>query len=180
MKTVAFQGEPGAFSEDAAIALCGADSALLPCRTFHQVAEAVLSQKADCGVLPLENSLIGPIHSSVEVLEHNGLRAEHAIDMAIHHYLLGVKGATIGKLKKVISHPAALAQCERFFEKYPAVKLEEHYDTAGAARDVSKLKDPTVAAIASRRAGVRYKLEVLQANIEDSSDNRTRFIVVTR
>ncbi|HUP88574.1 MAG TPA: prephenate dehydratase domain-containing protein [Longimicrobiales bacterium] len=180
MKTVAFQGEPGAFSEEAAIALCGPECALLPCRTFQAVAEAVLSKKADCGVLPMENSIIGPIHSSVEVLEQNGLKAEQAIEMPIHHYLLGVKGAEIGKLKKVISHPAALAQCELFFEKYPFVKMEEHYDTAGAARDVSKLKDPLVAAIASRRAGLRYKLEVLQTDIEDSPDNRTRFIVVTR
>lgn len=179
MKTVAFQGEPGAFSEEAAFHLCGNNCSVLPCRTFEAVADAIAKGTADCGVLPVQNSLVGLIHSSIEVLEASALRITRELQMPIHHCLMALPGATIHDIKIVISHPAALAQCKKFLNHYPEFFVEGWYDTAGAAREVAAKKDKSLAAIASKRAAKRYKLDILHENVEDAADNRTRFVLVT-
>jgi prephenate dehydratase len=179
MNKVAFQGEPGAFSEEAAFKLCGANCMVLPCRTFQAVVDAVERGTVQSGVLPVENSSIGKIHSSLEVLNASKLLVKKDMSLPIHHCLMGLPGTSLDEIQRVISHPAAIAQCQGFLSAHPAYVVEEWYDTAGAAREVASKKDATLSAIASRRAAARYKLEILGENIEDADDNTTRFVLVT-
>lgn len=180
MNIAAFQGVPGAFSEEAAFVLCGEECAVMPCRKFQDVIDAVLAGRAMFGVLPVENSSIGAIHSSLEALEGSPLHIAREATLPIHHCLLVLPGVGLADITKVLSHPAALGQCRRFFEEHPHIEEREWFDTAGAARDVAAGADRTVAAIAPRRAAARYRLEVLLDSMEDSPDNRTRFVMVAR
>lgn len=177
---VAFQGEPGAFSEEAAILCCGRNSLLLPRRTFADVVNAVLNGGAQQGVLPLENSLIGKVAGANSAIDVPGIAIVKEMTLPIHHCLLGIPGATIESIRQVFSHPAALAQCTGFFDAYSHIEAVEYYDTAGAAKHVAGQKNPELAAIASRRAGERYKLKVVAEEIQDRMDNRTRFVVIKR
>ena len=180
MMKIAFQGAAGAFSEEAAVALCGARIEVVPCETFDDVIDAVLSSKADAGVLPVENSSIGVIHSAVEALDGSDLKVQRDLDMPIHHCLLGLRNARIQDIRKVISHPAALGQCQRYLGDASGMTASPWFDTAGAARHVAQTGDPTMAAIASARAALRWGLQVIASNIEDLPDNSTRFVLVGR
>lgn len=180
MNSVAFQGEPGAFSEEAAIKCCGRNVLLVPRRSFQDVVDAVLTGGAVQGILPVENSIIGQVAAASEAAATPGIEVVNELVMPIHHCLLALRGAQLADVRKVLSQPAALAQCVAFFESHPHMEAIDYYDTAGAAKQVAALKDPKVAAIASRRAGERYKLTVLADDIQDSADNTTRFVVVGR
>ena len=180
MNRVAFQGEPGAFSEEAAFALCGSACNVVPCRTFQSVIDAVQRGTADGGVLPVENSSIGDIHSSLEVLRVASLKVDREISLPIHHCLMGMPDSEISLVERVISHPAAIAQCQDFLAAHPEIIVEPWYDTAGAAREVAVRKDKGLAAIAAKRAATRYRLTIIRENIEDRADNTTRFVLVTR
>ena len=180
MNRVAFQGEPGAFSEEAAIQCCGRDVLLLPRRTFVDVVQSVLTGTAERGVLPLENSLIGEVAAANEAAADPGLDIERELWLPIHHYLMARPETSFDDVRQVLSHPAALAQCTSFFAGHPELQAVEWYDTAGAAKHVATSKDGGLAAIASRRAAERYKLRLLAEDIQDRADNRTRFVVVRR
>ncbi|MGQ0562170.1 MAG: prephenate dehydratase domain-containing protein [Gemmatimonadota bacterium] len=180
MKRVAFQGEPGAYSEEAALLCCGRDALLVPQHSFVDVVNAVLAGGATQGILPVENSIIGPVTAATAVLAAPRLSISSELTLPILHCLLGVRGATIESVTRVFSHPAALGQCARFFETHPQLEAVTWYDTAGAAKHVASLADSTLAAIASRRAAERYGLDVLSDDIQDRTDNWTRFVVVTR
>lgn len=174
---IAFQGEAGAFSEEAIGQLWGSDVALVPCRDFLDVTQAVASGTADRGVLPIENTIVGSVagaHDAINAVP--GLYAVAETVVAVHHCLLGPPGASFDGVTTVLSHPIALAQCGDFFKKHPRLEVHAVYDTAGAALDVSKIADPTFAAVASRGASQRYGLEILRPDIEDRPDNQTRFI----
>jgi prephenate dehydratase len=178
--SVAFQGEPGAYSEEAAILCCGRNSLLLPRRSFSDVVNAVLQGGATQGVLPLENSLIGEVAAANDAIAVDGVAVVKEITLPILHCLLGMPGATIESISQVLSHPAALAQCTAFFDAYTHIEPVEWYDTAGAAKHVANTKDTSMAAIASRRAAERYKLKIIAQDIQDRMDNRTRFVVIAR
>jgi len=175
---VAFQGELGAFSEEAVHRLFGEDVVPVPCRDFAEVGRAVTSGEVDFGVLPIENSLAGSVIGSYDVLAGGELRIVGEVITPIHHCILGLPGATLESLRRIISHPVALAQCTRALRGLAHVEAVAVYDTAGAARDVSAEGDPTVAAIAGARAAGRYGLEILAHDIEDRDDNQTRFLAV--
>jgi prephenate dehydratase len=175
---VAFQGELGAFSEEAVHRLFGEDVVPVPCRDFAEVGRAVTSGEVDFGVLPIENSLAGSVIGSYDVLAGGELRIVGEVITPIHHCILGLPGATLESLRRIISHPVALAQCTRALRGLAHVEAVAVYDTAGAARDVSVEGDPTVAAIAGARAAGRYGLEILAHDIEDRDDNQTRFLAV--
>jgi prephenate dehydratase len=177
---IAFQGELGAFSEEA-IRNLDAHAIPVPCREFIDVAQAVESGDADAGVLPIENTLAGSVVGSYDALtacESLHVMAETVVE--IHHCVLAPRGASLGSLATVESHPVALAQCTRWLRAHPAITARAAYDTAGAARDVAQRSDPRAAAIAGRGAAVRYDLDILAANIEDRSDNQTRFLMIAR
>ncbi len=177
---VAFQGELGAFSEDAVRTWFGADVQPLPCREFREVGDAVRSGRASAGLLPVENSLAGTVQPAYDVLMEPGLSVVGEVIRPIRHFLLGLPGSTLDGLRKVLSHPVALAQCGGFLSRHPELEAVAVYDTAGAAREVSEEGDPTLAAVASAQAAERYGLEVLAGDLQDRSDNQTRFLVIRR
>ena len=180
MTRVAFQGELGAYSEEAATALCGEDVELIPCRGFIDVVTAVVDGHAERGVLPVENSIIGRVIAGADAASQVGLKVLQKVALPIHHCLLAPRGANVQTLERVLSHPAALAQCRKFFLAHPRIEAIEWYDTAGAARDVALSADLATAAIASRRAAHRYNLEVLVDGIEDDVSNATSFVLVEK
>ncbi|HEV7703168.1 MAG TPA: prephenate dehydratase [Gemmatimonadaceae bacterium] len=177
---IAFQGELGAFSEEA-IRNIDPHATPVPCREFIDVAQAVESGHADAGMLPIENTLAGSVVGSYDAL--TACASLHVVAetvVEIHHCVLGVRGAALDALATVESHPVALAQCTRWLRAHPAIIVRAAYDTAGAARDIAARGDARAAAIAGRGAAARYDLDVLAADIEDRSDNQTRFLMVAR
>ncbi len=175
---IAYQGEPGAFSEEAALVFC-AGAITLPQPDFDAVAEAVMRGHADYGVLPIENSIAGPITNLNAVLEARGLRVIRELVRGIHQCLLALPGAPLDGVRRVLSHPVALRQCHALLSGLDNVEAVEVHDTAGAARIVAQSGDPALAAIASRAAAARHGLAILAYDIEDHPNNLTRFAVVS-
>jgi prephenate dehydratase len=178
---VAFQGEAGAFSELAATQMWGGGGTvtIVPSPTFEAVLRAVESGAADYGVIPVENTTIGPVPGSREALAaFPGLVSVDETVVAVRHCLLALPGATFETLARVLSHAAALAQCRTFLVRHPHLEVVEFYDTAGAAREIARLGDPRAGAIAGRHVADRYGLRVLVADIADSLENFTRFVAV--
>jgi len=176
---IAFQGESGAYSEAAAIRF--SDHAdLLPCESFDDVFTAVATGKATHGILPVENSIGGSIHRNYDLLLEHDLPIVGEVVLDITHNLLVLPGTTMEQVKKIYSHPQALAQCERFLRSLPGVSVEATYDTAGSAKLVKEKGLKDAAAIASERASQVFGLEILKPEIQDFSDNITRFLVVSR
>jgi prephenate dehydratase len=138
----------------------------------------VRSRVVDYGVLPVENSLAGSVQAAYDVLASGGLTIEGEVVIPIRHHLLGCPKSRITDLRRVISHPVALAQCSDFLSGRADLGVVAVYDTAGAALQVAREGNREVAAVASRAAGHRYGLEVLAADIQDRDDNQTRFFVV--
>lgn len=180
MPTVAFQGELGAFSEEAVHRFFGEGVTPVPRRGFAEVGQAVASREVDFGLLPIENSLAGSVVGSYDVLSGGDLEVVGEVVTPIHHCLLGIPGARLDEVAQVLSHPVALAQCQRFLQSHPSMEAVVFYDTAGAAREVAKGERREQAAIAGRGAAARYGLELLAEDIEDRHDNQTRFLVVSR
>jgi prephenate dehydratase len=177
MTTVAYQGEPGAFGEEAVIGWFGPGVTPRPMPTFSAVCAAVESGGADAGVLPLENSLAGTVGDALDALAGGTLRVVGEVMLPIRHQLLGLSGAQLATIERVSSHWQALAQCERFLSTR-SWQLIPAADTAGAARELVESGDRRAAAIASRAAAERYGLDVLAADIHDSDHNMTRFAVL--
>jgi prephenate dehydratase len=178
--TVAYQGAPGAFSEDAARELAGGDALLHPLKTLDDAFQALSIGVAEFAVIPVENSLAGPVPKAAELIRRFGCRvmAEHSLRIA--HALIGCPGATIGEIREAASHPVALAQCRQFFAARPHVAEVAAFDTAGAVALMVSAGDPAKAAIASSRAATLYGGVVLASEIQDRRDNFTRFVVVSK
>ena len=175
---VAYQGEPGAFSEEAVLTYFGGSATPVPHPDFQAIGRAVLDGSCDLGLLPIENSLAGSVIGSFDVLARGELEVIGEVVRPIRLYLLGLPGSDLAGLREAVSHPVALQQCKGFFEAHPHVKLVAGHDTAGAARDVATRGDPTVGAIASAGAGKLYGMVTLAEDLQDRSDNQTRFLVV--
>jgi prephenate dehydratase len=176
---IAFQGEPGAYSEEA-LFLVDPQAVSAPCREFRDVAAAVLEGRAEFGLLPIENSLVGSIATNFDLIAESGLAIVGEVVSPVHHCLLGVHGSTRDSLRRVLSHPVALAQCERLLRSLTNVEVVAFYDTAGAAAEVARRKDPGVGAVAGMLAARRYGLDILVERIEDEPHNQTRFLLVGR
>ena len=174
---VAFQGEPGAYSEAAAL-IYSPGASVLPCPTFEEVFSAVAKGRASHGVLPLENSIGGSIHRNFDLLIEHELPIVGEVEVLVDHCLLGVPGTAVDDVKVVYSHPQALAQCEKALAAMHGVELVAAYDTAGAAKMVRESGRKDAAAVASRRAGEIFGLAVLRESIQDFADNITRFCVI--
>ena len=175
----AYQGAPGAFSEDAARAFVGDQAALLPCWKFEDVFVAVESGRAAYGVLPIENTLAGSVQASYDLLAERSLTIVGETVHRISHALLAPPGSQIATLRQVLSHPVALAQCEDFFRRHTHLEPVPVYDTAGAVERVVREGRPEQGAIASRRAADVYGADVLAEAIEDHPENYTRFLLIT-
>jgi prephenate dehydratase len=176
MTIVAFQGEPGAYSEEAAYQHFGDGIETLPCHAFEHIFEAIEQGRAELGVLPVENSTAGSINKSFDLLLEHDLKVQGEILLRVRHNLLTVP-SNGAKITHVRSHPQALAQCEGFMNRYGYTAVP-WYDTAGSAKDLAANPEAGVAVIASKLAAKTYHLEVAQEGIEDIQFNYTRFFVI--
>lgn len=174
---VAFQGERGAYSEQAVRQHFGLDTEVLPCRTFADIFDALHAGKANQGMLPVENSLAGTVVPAYDQLVDHDQRIQAEEILKIEHCLMAPKEAQLSDIKRVISHPQALAQCEHTLRRL-GLEAVVHYDTAGAARDLAARPQKDTAAIASALAAETYGLSILSRNLEDLSHNYTRFFVL--
>lgn len=178
---VAFQGERGAFSEDAIAQLWGEAAEPVPVRTFQAVMEAVEESDADFGLLPIESTLAGGVDSAYDLVAyHDQLSIVAETVVPIHLALLGLQGATIAKIETLSSHPLLLSQCGHFLGSHRHIRAEPAWDTAGAAREVAERGDPRCAAAGSARAADYYGLAIIRARIEDRIDAQMRFVAVGR
>jgi prephenate dehydratase len=175
---VAFQGEPGAFSEAAALQLLGEDIKTVPRATFDGAFRAIDEGAADALLAPVENTLAGSVVRVYDLLVESQLTIVAETILRIEHHLIGCPGATLEGLRSVASHPMALAQCERFFLAHPDLRRIPAEDTAGSVRDALLKGDKTAAGIAGRRAAVRYGGVILAESIEDNAENFTRFVLL--
>ena len=175
---VAYQGAPGAFSHAACAALRPWDVAV-PFETFEAAIEAVQSGDCASALIPVENAIIGTVEPAASLVAASGLAIAADVWRPIRLALMAVPGASLSSVKRAHSHPAALKQCVGTL-KDMGIVAEEAFDTAGAARDVAKARDRTRAAVAPAPAAEIYGLRILRNDIQDSDDNRTRFVLLTR
>lgn len=175
---VAYQGEPGAFSETAATQLAGRGATLIPFRSFEEMFDSVAEGRADCCVTPIENSLAGSIHRNYDLLLASGLSIAAETNLRIVHNLIVPPGVALENVRRVYSHPVALAQCGRFLRQHPAMEALAVHDTAGAVRQMMETQLPGDAAIASAAAAARYGGRILVTNVEDDAQNYTRFFLL--
>lgn len=177
MAVVAFQGENGAYSQEAAYQFFGAKVDTLPCRTFEDIFLVVEEGRADYGILPVENSAAGSINQAYDLLLEHDLKIWGEVLLRVRHCLLANSGTRLEDVRRVRSHPQALAQCERFLARH-GMEPVPAYDTAGSAKDLATAPEPGVAVIANSLAARLYGLEVLVTEIEDLPFNYTRFFVL--
>ena len=177
---VAYQGEPGAFSEAAVFAHFADISEAVPCPSFDDVFASVANDKVTYGLVPIENSLAGSIHRNYDLLLQHNLSVVGEHYLHVHHCLIAHPEVPRSGIKKIISHPQALAQCEKYLRSYTGVKIEPVYDTAGRVKIVKDQGDCSVAAIASQRAAEIYRMAIVDRNIEDLPNNLTRFLAISR
>jgi len=176
---VAFQGSPGAFSEEAAVKLLGDGITLVPRPTFESLFQAIDDQSADYILAPVENSLAGFVHASFDLLLDSKLNIIGEVIIPISHCLIGCPGSSFETITAVESHPVALDQCRRFLAANPQIQRIAAEDTAGSVARVISLGDPTRAAIAGHRAAEKYGGVILREHLEDSSENYTRFLLLS-
>lgn len=176
---VAFQGERGAFSEEAAIKLLGENIELVPRPTFDLLYSSIAEGLADFILAPIENTLAGSVHRSYDLLLESGLHIKREIIRPISHFLIGIPGSSLESITLVQSHPIALMQCERFFAEHPWIRRIATEDTAGSVRDIMQAADPSRAAIAGRRAAHVYGASILLDHLQDHFDNFTRFLLLS-
>jgi prephenate dehydratase len=175
---VAFQGERGAFSEEAAVKLLGGEVRLVPLPTFEAAFGAIAKGTADYILAPIENSLAGPVHRSFDLLVESALTIVGEVIIRVEHNLIGPPGGRLEEVAIVESHPVALAQCEEFFSARPFLKRIATDDTAGSVREIVQAGDRTRAAIASKRAAEIYGGQILREHLEDDPENYTRFLLL--
>jgi prephenate dehydratase len=178
--TVAIQGERGAFSHQAALAALGPEIEVVSRATFDELFDSVVEGKAERALVPIENSLHGSIHENFDRLKSRPLHIVGETQLRIRQCLIGRPGTSVAMIRRVASHPVALAQCRRFFAERPNVEAVTAYDTAGAVQDLMKGGLTTQGAIASRLAAEIYGGQVLLDGIEDDPENYTRFLLLAK
>jgi prephenate dehydratase len=177
---VAFQGERGAFSEEAAHKLLGTGIAVLPCDRFETVFRSVVSGKATLCLVPIENTLAGSVYENYDLLLKNDLHIVREVNLQIVHNLIAFPETSLKNLRQVYSHPVALAQCSHFFASRPRLERIPFYDTAGAVKMLKERRTPGAAAIASRAAASVYGARILKTHLEDHRENFTRFLLLSK
>ncbi len=177
---VAIQGERGAFSHEAALVALGKDAGVLARPSFDALFAAVVAGEAERGLLPIENSLAGSIHENYDRLQASPLHIVGETQLRIRHCLIVRPGASEAALRRVASHPVALAQCRRFFAERPQLEAVAAYDTAGSVLELMRSGQASDGAIASALAASLYGGSVLIGSLEDDPQNYTRFLILAR
>jgi prephenate dehydratase len=177
---VAFQGERGAFSEEAALALLGPEVRFRCCRSFEDVFRLTEQGEVEFCVIPIENSLAGSIYKNYDLLSRHHLKIVREINLLIQHNLIANPGVTFDEIRAVLSHPVALDQCERFFARFPHLEKHSAYDTSGSVKQILEEGLRDCAAIAGRRAAELFGGSILMSGIEDNEENFTRFFLLAR
>ena len=181
MPTIAYQGEPGAYSEQAAYDFYGTQAQPQPRPTFDAVFESVSAAECDRGVVPVENSLAGSIHRNYDLLMRHNLHIIGEVIVRVSHNLIALPGTQLTDIRRVYSHWQALDQCEQTLTRLlPGVERVQVYDTAGGVKMLSEEQRKDTAAIASKRAATLYGLPILREELEDDLTNYTRFAVLGR
>jgi prephenate dehydratase len=177
---VAFQGEEGAFSQQAARQLLGERAEAVPCQRFEDVFVSLREKRVDSAVIPIENTLAGSVHENYDHLVHFNFEICAETNVRINHHLIAAPGVRFRDLRRVYSHPVALNQCLEFFARNPKIQREPFYDTAGSVKMVLEegLKD--AAAIGSEVAAEIYGGAILRRSLEDDRRNFTRFFLLRR
>lgn len=176
---IAIQGEPGSFSHEAALKL-EPQATIVPCPVSTEVFRAVIEKHVDAAVIPIENSLAGPVTEHYDLLLRNDVLIECETLLRIRHNLIAMPGVLLSDIDRVYSHPVALAQCRKFFSDRLSLTATPFYDTAGSVKHVIATQDRKAGAIASAAAAKYYGGEILAAGIEDNSANFTRFFLIRR
>lgn len=180
MPIIAYQGEPGAFSEQAALALYGSRAKTQPLPTFSEVFRFVARSPSHLGVIPIENSVFGSVHENYDLLVRNELAIVGEVKLRIQLHLMAMPGVSLSQVHIIYSHPQALGQCESFLSSLRGVDVVAQYDTAGSAKMIRDQERIDAAAIASARAARTYGLHILKRNIENHHHNYTRFLVISK
>ena len=176
---VAFLGARGTFSEEAVLGILGDGCQTVSFPTFEALFTAIDVGKADLILTPLENSLIGSVHRCVDLLLDSSLHIIADVILPVSHYLVACPAASMDTIQTVESHPAALAQCRRFFAAYPHLKSVPADDTAGSVRRAVESGDITRAGIGGKRTAEIYGGKILREHLEDNSENYTRFALLS-
>src|SRR5215213_5700332 len=175
---IAFQGEPGAYSEQAVFNYFG-NVETKPCESFDVVFDSVVSDECEFGLIPIENSLAGSIHQNYDLLLRHDLHIIGEYPLRVQHCLIALPGVKKEDVKKAISHPQALGQCAAYLRGL-GIKAESAYDTAGSVKLLKESGERDTAAIASRRAAELYGMQILEEGVEDNAENYTRFLAVSK
>jgi prephenate dehydratase len=175
---IAFQGEPGAYSEQAVFNYFG-NVETKPCESFDVVFDSVVSDSCDAALIPIENSLAGSIHQNYDLLLRHDLHIVGEYLLRVQHCLIALPGVKKEEIKKAISHPQALGQCAAYLRRL-SIKAESAYDTAGSVKLLKESGARDTAAIASRRAAEIYEMQILEEGIEDNPENYTRFLAISK
>src|SRR6266581_261043 len=178
--SVAFQGERGSFSEEAAYKLLGRKIRVQPCETFSAIFQSAAGGKTKYCLAPIENTLAGSVYENYDLLLASDLHITGEVNLRIVHNLIAFPGTTLKNLRQVYSHPVALAQCSRFFARHPRVEKIPFYDTAGSVKMLAERGLAGAAAIASRTAAAVYHARILKTHLEDHRENFTRFLLLSK
>jgi prephenate dehydratase len=177
---IAFQGERGAFSEEAARGLLGTAIETVPHRSFEEMFEAVVAGRADAAMAPIENTLAGSVIRNYDLLLEHDLTIVGEAVLRVVHNLIAPPGVRIEDIARVYSHPVALAQCSRFFAAHPTLEVIPAYDTAGSVKMIMEAGRRDEAAIAGANAATVYGAQILMAGVESNALNFTRFFLLVR
>ncbi len=179
-EVVAFQGETGAFSQEAISQLLGPRVRVLPCQRFEEVFSRLKDKTATAAVIPIENTLAGSVHENYDHLVNFHFEILAETHVRIRHCLIALPGAAFRNLRQVYSHPVALNQCLRFFARHPRLEKVPFYDTAGSVKMLVAEGRRDAAAIASALAADIYGARILRRGLEDDRQNFTRFFLLRR
>ncbi|HVN04019.1 MAG TPA: prephenate dehydratase [Bryobacteraceae bacterium] len=178
VERIAFQGECGAFSQEAARKLLGEKIDVFPCARFEDVFRSLQEGAVDGAVIPIENTLAGSVHENYDHLLRYDLPIVAETSVRIIHNLMAAPGVSLGRIRRVFSHPVALNQCLDFFAQHPEIEKITYYDTAGSAKMIMEEGLRDAAAIASAVAAEIYGARILRRSIEDDRRNFTRFFLL--
>lgn len=176
---IAIQGEPGSFSHEAALKLVP-EATVVPTALSADVFAALTEGRVDAAAIPIENSLAGSVAEHFDLLLEHDVQVERESLLRIRHNLIAAPGAALEQIRRVYSHPVALAQCRRFLAGHAWMEAVAFYDTAGSVKQLMELRDLHAGAIASAKAAEVYGAQILAADIEDNAENYTRFFLVKR